>query len=134
MARNNKHIKGDRAELIAQEFFIKKGFYVFNNISQHGPVDLMIMDNDGHVMLIDVKALSLRTKNGWKVNRTPTKEQAKLGVQLVFVDLDTGNVMEDMPIKKDYFNSKNNVINIKEYMEIFTPEQEENEDEYETIY
>jgi len=122
MARNNKHIKGDRAELIAQEFFIKKGFYVFNNISQHGPVDLMIMDNDGHVMLIDVKALSLRTKNGWKVNRTPTKEQAKLGVQLVFVDLDTGNVMEDVPIKKDYFNSKNNVINIKEYMEIFTPE------------
>ena len=122
MARNNKHIKGDRAELIAQEFFIKKGFYVFNNISQHGPVDLMIMDNDGHVMLVDVKALSLRTKNGWKVNRTPTKEQSKLGVQLVFVDLDTGNVMEDVPIKKDYFNSKNNVINIKEYMEIFTPE------------
>ena len=134
MARDNKHIKGDRAELIAQEFFIKKGFYVFNNISQHGPVDMMIMDNDGHVMLIDVKALSLRTKNGWKVNRTPTKEQSKLGVQLVFVDLDTGNVMEDVPIKKDYFNSKNNVINIKEYMEIFTPEQEENEDEYETIY
>ena len=122
MARNSKHIKGDRAELIAQEFFIKKGFYVFNNISQHGPVDLMIMDNDGHVMLIDVKALSLRTKNGWKVNRTPTEEQSKLGVQLVFVDLDTGNVMEDVPIKKDYFNSKNNVINIKEYMEIFTPE------------
>ena len=122
MARDNKHIKGDRAELIAQEFFIKKGFYVFNNISQHGPVDLMIMDNDGHVMLIDVKALSLRTKNGWKVNRVPTEEQSKLGVQLIFVNLDTGNVMEDVPIKKDYFNSKNNVINIKEYMEIFTPE------------
>jgi hypothetical protein len=52
MARDNKHIKGDRAELIAQEFFIKKGFYVFNNISQHGPVDIMIMDNDGHVMLM----------------------------------------------------------------------------------
>ena len=122
MARDRKHIKGDRAELIAQEFFIEKGFYVFNNISQHGPVDMAIMDKDGHIMLIDVKALSLRTKNGWKVNRTPTEEQSKLGVQLVFVDLDTGNVMEDVPIKKDYFNSKNNVINIKEYMEIFTPE------------
>ena len=119
MPRNNKHIKGDRAELIAQEFFIKKGFYVFNNISQHGPVDMVIMDKDGHVMLIDVKALSLRTKNGWKVNRIPTKEQAKLGVQLVFVDLETGNVMEDVPTRKNY---KNNVINIKEYMEIFTPE------------
>jgi len=37
----------------------------------------------------------------------------------VFVDLDTGNVMEDVPTRKSY---KNNVINIKEYMEIFTPE------------
>ena len=120
--RCDKHIKGDRAELIAQEFFIKRGYYVFNNISQHGPVDMAIMNKEGHIMLIDVKALSLRTKNGWKVNRTPTEEQSKLGVQLVFVDLDTGNVMEDMPMKKDYFNSKNNVINIKEYMEIFTPE------------
>ena len=119
MARDSKHIKGDRAELIAQEFFIKKGFYVFNNISQHGPVDMVIMDKDGHVMLIDVKALSLRTKNGWKVNRIPTKEQAKLGVQLVFVDLETREVMEDVPTRKNY---KNNVINIKEYMEIFTPE------------
>ena len=35
MARNNKHIKGDQAELIAQEYFIRKGFYVFKNISQH---------------------------------------------------------------------------------------------------
>ena len=122
MPRCSKHVKGDRAELIAQEFFIEKGFYVFNNISQHGPVDMAIMDKEGHIMLIDVKALSLRTKNGWKVNRIPTKEQSKLGVQLIFVDLDTGNVMEDVPLKKDYFNSKNNVINIKEYMEIFTPE------------
>ena len=119
MARDSKHIKGDRAELIAQEFFIKKGFYVFNNISQHGPADLAVMDKDGNIMLVDVKALSLRTKNGWKVNRTPTKEQAKLGVELVFVDLDTGNVLQDVPTRKNY---KNNVISIKEYMEIFTPE------------
>ena len=119
MSRCTKHIKGDRAELIAQEFFIEKGFYVFNNISQHGPADMAVMDKDGNIMLIDVKALSLRTKNGWKVNRTPTKEQAKLGVELVFVDLDTGNVLQDVPTRKNY---KNNVISIKEYMEIFTPE------------
>ncbi len=119
MSRCDKHIKGDRAELIAQEYFIKNGYYVFNNISQHGPVDMAIMNKEGHVMLIDVKALSLRTKNGWKVNRIPTKEQAKLDVQLIFVDLETGNVMEDVPTRN---NNRNNVINIKEYMEIFTPE------------
>ena len=46
MSRCTKHIKGDRAELIAQEFFIEKGFYVFNNISQHGPVDMAVPDRD----------------------------------------------------------------------------------------
>ena len=111
VARDSKHIKGDRAELIAQEFFIKKGFYVFNNISQHGPVDMVIMDKDGHVMLIDVKALSLRTKNGWKVNRVPTKEQDKLGVELVFVNLDTKEVLDEVPNKR----YEDNVVNLKWY-------------------
>lgn len=116
---NNKHIKGDRAELIAQEFFIKKGFFVFKNISAHGPVDMAVMDKDGHMILIDVKALSLRTKNGWKVNRIPTKEQSKLGVELLFVNLDTNEVMYKFPERKNY---NNNIIDIKEYMRIFTPE------------
>ena len=111
MARDNKHIKGDRAELIAQEFFIKKGFYVFNNISQHGPVDMAIMDKEGHIMLIDVKALSLRTKNGWKVNRVPTEEQSKLGVQLIFVNLDTKEVLDEVPNKR----YSDNVVNINWY-------------------
>ena len=58
MTRNKKHIKGDQAELIAQEFFIKKGYYVFNNISQHGPVDMVILDNDGYTLLIKKKRLA----------------------------------------------------------------------------
>ena len=118
MPRNKKHIKGDQAELIAQEFFIKKGYYVFNNISQHGPADMVVLDNDGYTLLIDVKAVSLREKNGWKVNRSATEEQKRLGVHLLFVNLDTREVMDQMPVKK----KKNNVINIKEYMKIFTPE------------
>jgi Holliday junction resolvase-like predicted endonuclease len=77
MTRNNKHIKGDQAELIAQEFFIKKGYYVFNNISQHGPADMVVLDKDGYTLLVDVKAISLRSKNGWKVNRVPSEENRK---------------------------------------------------------
>ena len=82
---HSKHIKGDRAELIAAEYFINLGYSVHKNISQHGPVDLVIIDEDrtGDVILIDVKALSLRTKNGWKVNRTPSKKQKELDVKLV---------------------------------------------------
>ena len=112
MARNKKHIKGDQAELIAQEFFIKKGFYVFNNISQHGPADMCVLDHDGYIMLVDVKAVSLRAKNGWKVNRSPTKEQDKLGIEIIYVNLDTREVLDHMPRKGNY---KNNVVNIKEY-------------------
>jgi len=112
MTRNKKHIKGDRAELIAQEFFIKKGFYVFNNISQHGPADMCVLDHDGYIMLVDVKAISLRSKNGWKVNRAPSKEQNRLGIEIVYVNLDTREVLDHMPRKGNY---KNNVVNIKEY-------------------
>ena len=34
-----KHIKGDRAELIAAEYFMSLGYSVHRNMSQHGPVD-----------------------------------------------------------------------------------------------
>ena len=112
MTRNSKHIKGDQAELIAQEFFIKKGFYVFNNISQHGPADMCVLDHDGYIMLVDVKAISLRSKNGWKVNRAPSKEQDRLGIEIIYVNLDTREVLDHMPRKGNY---KNNVVNIKEY-------------------
>jgi hypothetical protein len=50
--------------------------------------------------LVDVKAISLRTKNGYKVNRSPTKKQKELDVQLIFVDLDTREVLDIMPKKR----------------------------------
>lgn len=100
---HSKHIKGDRAELIAAEYFINLGYSVHRNVSGHGPVDMVLIDEDGmgDVILIDVKALSLRTKNGWKVNRSPTKKQQELNVQLIFVNLDTREVLDAMPKKKD---------------------------------
>ena len=102
MTRNKKHIKGDQAELIAQEFFIKKGFYVFKNISQHGPADMVVLDKDGYTILIDVKAVSLRAKNGFKVNRAPSKEQHELGIEIMYVNLDTREVLDHMPRKGNY--------------------------------
>ena len=96
------HIKGDRAELIAAEYFINLGYSVCRNMSQHGPVDLVLIDEDGmgDVILVDVKAISLRTKNGYKVNRTLTKKQKELDVHLIFVDLDTREVLDVMPTKR----------------------------------
>ena len=110
---HSKHIKGDRAELIAAEYFIDLGYSVHRNMSGHGPVDMVLIDEDGvgDVILIDVKALSLRTKNGWKVNRVPTQKQQELDVQLIFVNLDTKEVMDVLPFKKDIKeNDMTNVI------------------------
>ena len=109
-----KHIKGDRAELIAAEYFISLGYSVHRNMSQHGPVDMVLIDEDGmgDVILIDVKAISLRTKNGWKVNRVPTKKQQELDVQLIFVNLDTKEVLDVMPTKKDKKVEKTDMTNV----------------------
>jgi len=109
-----KHIKGDRAELIAAEYFISLGYSVHRNMSQHGPVDMVLIDEDGmgDVILIDVKAISLRTKNGWKVNRVPTKKQQELDVQLIFVNLDTKEVLDVMPTKKDKKVDKTDMTNV----------------------
>ena len=111
---HSKHIKGDRAELIAAEFFISLGYSVCRNMSQHGPVDLVLIDEEtpGDVTLVDVKAISLRTKNGYKVNRTPTKKQKELDVQLVFVDLDTREVLDVMPTKRSKQAKKTDMTNV----------------------
>ena len=111
---HSKLIKGDRAELIAAEYFIKLGYSVHRNMSQHGPVDLVLIDEDGtgDVILVDVKAISLRTKNGYKVNRTTTKKQKELDVQLIFVDLDTREVLDIMPTKRDKKVKKTDMTNV----------------------
>ena len=111
---HNKHIKGDRAELIAAEYFISLGYSVARNMSQHGPVDLVLIDEDGtgDVILVDVKAISLRTKNGYKVNRTQTKKQKELDVQLAFVDLDTREVLDAMPTKRSKQAKQTDMTNV----------------------
>ena len=111
---HSKHIKGDRAELIAAQHFMNLGYSVHKNMSGHGPVDMVLIDEDGvgDVILVDVKALSLRTKNGWKVNRAPTKKQKELDVQLIFVNLDTNEVFDAMPVKKDKQVKKTDMTNV----------------------
>ena len=111
---HSKHIKGDRAELIAAEYFIGLGYSVHRNMSQHGPIDRVLIDEDGtgDVILIDVKAIRLRTKNGYKVNRSTTKKQKELDVQLVFVDLDTREVLDAMPTKRTKKVKKTDMTNV----------------------
>ena len=91
---NKKQTKGERAELIAAEYFMDLGYLVARNMSSNGAVDLVLVDEDdtGGIILVDVKAFSVRAKNGWKVGRILTDKQKKLNVQLIFVNLDTKKV------------------------------------------
>ena len=109
--RNPKHIKGDTAELIAAEHFIGLGCYVFKNISQQGPADMAVMDHFGKVKLYDVKAFSIRDKNGWKVNRVLSDAQRKWNVEFLYVDLINRRVLDYLPEKRGYGKQEQDIRN-----------------------
>ena len=46
MSLNEKHIKGIRAELLAQEYFVDKGYKVFRALHGVGPIDFITLDNE----------------------------------------------------------------------------------------
>ena len=62
-----KHIKGDRAELIAAEYFIKLGYSVHKNMSAHGAVDMVLIDEDGVGLARELARmnLTLNTYTQW---------------------------------------------------------------------
>lgn len=92
---NPKH-KGAYAEAVAKAYLLRMGYEVFENVSQHGPVDFVAMQG-GVIDLFDVKMTSIRrSKAGdgttlrFHFHRTP--EQKDLGVQLLHVT-PGGNVL-----------------------------------------
>ena len=68
---------------------MQKGYLVCKNLSQHGPVDLVAI-KENETLLIDVKSVSIRKRDGYAVNRTPTALQKKLGVKILKVNTKTG--------------------------------------------
>lgn len=88
---DNNICMGKRSELIAASYFLSKGCYVYSQIIEQGPIDLIVLDKKGNLLLFDVKTVS-RRKEGTIVSRTLTELQRKLGVQLVYVCLETGEV------------------------------------------
>jgi Holliday junction resolvase-like predicted endonuclease len=47
---------GDRVELLAAAWLLGKGYEVFMNVSANGPADLVIWDQEGAIVLVDVKS------------------------------------------------------------------------------
>jgi hypothetical protein len=80
---------GKRCELIAADWLISQGCHVFTHVMEQGPVDVVALSPKNEWLFFDVKKAS-RRRNGSIINRTLTKKQQKLGVRLLYVDIDTG--------------------------------------------
>ena len=87
--RFHEHIKGDKAEYIAAMWLWDQGYLVCRNMSQQGAVDLVAI-KEHEVILIDVKSECVRKRDGYKINRALTPIQKNLGVNILNVNVETG--------------------------------------------
>lgn len=90
MGLNQKIGDGKRAELLAAEWLMGQGCYVFRPTTEQSPIDLIALTQDGRFLYFDVKKLAYRTK-GTVIARKLTDKQRKIGVRLLYVDLETRN-------------------------------------------
>ena len=89
------HIDGDVCEMIATEYFLRLGYWVFPAVQGSSPIDLVIVNADG-VRLIQVKKNASRVNPGRKIasriHRGRSDLQKALGVEMVYVDLESRSV------------------------------------------
>jgi len=97
-ARQKKtSIKGVVGEYEAIASLTKQGFYVAKSCDPACPFDIVIVDKDGRIQLLDIKtntfrktnrgkSLKNKPKGSYRICRSPTKEQKKLGIKLIMVD------------------------------------------------
>ena len=72
-----KHGRGMIAVNLVHNFLIKQGYQVFSEDQSQGMIDMVAINEDGDMMLIDVKALARRT-DGTKINRILRPNQKQL--------------------------------------------------------
>lgn len=93
----NTRKKGILAELLAAHWLVSQGFWVFKPHGQHGPVDLIAISKNGKTYYFDVKAISRRV-DGSHINRTLSSFQKKVGLMVLYVDLQTYEVCYTEPM------------------------------------
>ena len=90
-------IKGTVGEYESIARLTKQGFYVAKSVDPACPFDIVIVDRNGKIQLIDIKTNTFRKnkkgkslkdkpKGSYKIHRSPTKEQKRLGIKLMMVD------------------------------------------------
>jgi len=92
-----KHGRGMIAVNLVHNFLIQQGYQVFNEDQSQGIIDMVAINEEGDMLLIDVKALARRT-DGTKINRILRPNQKKLEdvlstkIQLIYADVETGEI------------------------------------------
>ena len=78
--------------MLAAEHFVREGYWVFPASQGSSPIDLVIVNQHG-VRLIQVKKDGQRTNPGRKaparIHRSRSEIQKRLGVEMVYVNVDT---------------------------------------------
>ena len=99
-ARQKKtSIKGVVGEYEAIANLTRQGYFVAKAVDPACPFDIVIVDRNGKIQLIDIKTNTFRKnkkgkslkdkpKGSYKIHRSPTKEQKRLGIKLMMVDYD----------------------------------------------
>jgi|TARA_R100000479_G_scaffold158653_1_gene95625 hypothetical protein len=83
---------GAATELKVAADLIKKGFHVSKSLDPQCPFDLVITNDKGESCLIDVKTKCFRksktsgNKPGDKINRTPSKLQKDMNIEIYEVE------------------------------------------------
>ena len=95
---NVKEKKGLQSKLGAMRYYADSGYHVYNETNNPGPVDFVAINPDTNdVKLVEVKTMSFRSKSAnWKpgtmINRQLSPVQKQLGVELVYYNINTGEV------------------------------------------
>ena len=92
---NVKEKKGLQSKLGAMRYYADSGYHVYNETNNTDFVAINPDTNDKK--LVEVKTMSFRSKNAnWKpgtmINRQLSPIQKQLGVELVYYNIDTGQV------------------------------------------
>ena len=92
-------IKGTVGEYEAIAKLTRQGYFVAKSVDPACPFDIVIVDKNGKIQLIDIKTITYyknlrgkslkdKPKGSYKIHRSPTKEQKRLGIKLMMVDYD----------------------------------------------
>jgi hypothetical protein len=73
---------------------LNKGYYVAKSLDPQCPFDLIVVNKEGKTRLLDVKSISYRKtqsyncRPGTTINRSVSKKQKALGVEIYYVNGD----------------------------------------------